>query len=561
MIWFCPEKDDRVNRFKRFGKIILAFDTIYAEGQRRYVESLSSYARQFLGQMDKPDVEYITGLSPSIAIDQKTTSRNPRSTVGTVTEIYDYFRLLFAKIGTAYCPMCGEKIQAQSIDQMVDQVMQLEERTRIQILAPIIRGKKGSHVKLIDSIRKEGYLRMMIDGEMVELSEDITLDKNKKHNLDVVVDRLIIRDDISSRLTGSLETALDLADGLVKVQVIDGETMTFNQKLSCPNQHVVLEEITTRMFSFNSPFGMCPECNGLGSHKSIDAELVLPNWNLSIEEGAIDPYATAKPGTYYFELFRALAERHGFSINQPLKEAPKAFIDELLYGTTEPISFRSNSHFSKNKRFYRTFEGVIQNLTSRYEYTGSEYMKDKIDSYMMEKPCSLCHGDRLRKEVLSVKINDKNIADVTKMSIKDSLKWFKNLELTPTQELIGRLVLKEIIERLQFLDDVGLNYLTLARSAGTLSGGESQRIRLATQIGSGLVGVVYVLDEPSIGLHQRDNALLIKTLRHLTDMGNTLIIVEHDEETMREADYIVDIGPVREFTGERLSLKALSMRL
>ena len=525
------------------GKSSLAFDTIYAEGQRRYVESLSSYARQFLGQMDKPDVEYIAGLSPSISIDQKTTSRNPRSTVGTVTEIYDYLRLLFSKIGEAYCPICGEKIQSQSIDQMVDQVMSLPEGTKIRILAPIIRGKKGSHVKLIDSIRKEGYLRMVIDEETFELSEKIELDKNKKHSLDVVVDRLIIRKNLGSRLAGSLESALALADGIVKVDIIGKEILLFNQKLACPNQHIALEEITPRMFSFNSPFGMCPDCNGLGFHKSIDPELLFQNMDLSIEEGGIDPYSSAKQGTYYYELFKALAVKHGFSISQPLKEAPKKFLDELLYGTKTPIRFKADSYFSDNRYFERKFEGIIENLTSRYENSSSEYVRDKLEDYMTERICDRCHGTRLKSEVLSIKICDQNIAQITDMSIKKALNWFENLKLTKVQELIGRLVLKEIIERLRFLDNVGLNYLTLSRMAATLSGGEAQRIRLATQIGSGLVGVVYVLDEPSIGLHQRDNAMLIKTLRHLTDMGNTLIVVEHDEDTMREADYLVDIGP------------------
>lgn len=525
------------------GKSSLAFDTIYAEGQRRYVESLSSYARQFLGQMDKPDVEYIAGLSPSISIDQKTTSRNPRSTVGTVTEIYDYLRLLFSKIGEAYCPICGEKIQSQSIDQMVDQVMSLPEGTKIRILAPIIRGKKGSHVKLIDSIRKEGYLRMVIDEETVELSEKIELDKNKKHSLDVVVDRLIIRKNLGSRLAGSLESALALADGIAKVDIIGKEILLFNQKLTCPNQHIALEEITPRMFSFNSPFGMCPDCNGLGFHKSIDSDLLFPNMDLSIEEGGIDPYSSAKQGTYYYELFKALAEKNGFSVSQPLKEAPKKFFDELLYGTKTPIRFKADSYFSDNRYFERKFEGIIENLTSRYENSSSDYVRDKLEDYMTERICNGCHGTRLKLEVLSIKICDQNIAQITDMSIKQALNWFENLKLTKVQELIGRLVLKEIIERLRFLDNVGLNYLTLSRMAATLSGGEAQRIRLATQIGSGLVGVVYVLDEPSIGLHQRDNAMLIKTLRHLTDMGNTLIVVEHDEDTMREADYLVDIGP------------------
>lgn len=526
------------------GKSSLAFDTIYAEGQRRYVESLSSYARMFLGRMDKPDVEYIEGLSPSISIDQKTTNKNPRSTVGTVTEIYDYFRLLWSKIGIPHCPVCGERIEAQSIDQMVDQVLTLPESTRLMVLAPIVRGKKGEHKKLLEATRKEGYLRAVIDGEMLEIEETPKLDKNIKHEIDVVVDRIILRDGIASRLTDSMESALELGDGLVKVQVIDGEQMLFSSKLACPNQHVSIEEITPRLFSFNSPFGMCPDCNGIGFSLEIDPQLVIPNYDLSIAEGGIDPFKTSKPGTYYFEIFKAIAKRHGQTVDTPLKDVPKKMIDELLYGTRGKIlEYRFNSSFGGWKTHRNAFEGIIPNIDRRYRQTGSDIMKDKFEEYMVEETCPSCHGRRLKDEVLAITVHGKNIAEVTEMSVEKSLQWFKDLKLTETEKIIGEQVLKEINERLMFLFNVGLQYLTLSRSAGTLSGGESQRIRLATQIGSSLVGVVYVLDEPSIGLHQRDNHLLLKTLRDLTDIGNTLIVVEHDEDTMRMADDIVDIGP------------------
>lgn len=526
------------------GKSSLAFDTIYAEGQRRYVESLSSYARQFLGRMDKPDVEYIEGLSPSISIDQKTTSKNPRSTVGTVTEIYDYLRLLFAKVGTPYCPVCGEKIQAQSIDQMIDRITELPEGTRLMIMAPIAREKKGEHVKLLESTRKEGYLRAMIDGELVDLEETPKLDKNKKHTIEVVVDRIVLREGIESRLTDSMESALAMGDGLTRVQIIDGEDLLFSSKLTCPNQHISMEEITPRLFSFNSPFGMCPECNGLGFSRELDPELILPNRALSLSEGAVDPFATSKPGTFYYEIFKAIAERHGVTVDTPLDEVPRKMIDEILYGTRgEKLRYRFKSHYSGTKSHSAAFEGVIPNLDRRYHQTGSDWMKDKFEEYMIEEQCPACHGKRLRDEVLAIRVGDLNISDVTEMSVTNAIRWFDALRLSQTQQVIGEQVLKEIKERLQFLQNVGLQYLTLARAAGTLSGGESQRIRLATQIGSSLVGVVYVLDEPSIGLHQRDNALLLKTLRQLTDIGNTLIVVEHDEDTMRTADDIVDIGP------------------
>lgn len=527
------------------GKSSLAFDTIYAEGQRRYVESLSSYARQFLGQMDKPDVEYIEGLSPSISIDQKTTSKNPRSTVGTVTEIYDYLRLLYARIGTPYCYKCGKEITSQTVEQMVDKIMEFEERTKLQILAPVIRGKKGEHIKVLDNIKKEGFVRVLVDGEIYDVSEEIKLDKNKKHTIEVVVDRIIVKEGIEGRLSDSLETALKLSDGLVIVDVIDKERIMFSEKLSCPDCNIAIEELSPRMFSFNSPFGMCQTCNGLGFHKEIDPNLVIPNPELSIEQGGLDPYGNTNESTYYYQMFKTLADDHGYSLDQPLKDAPKKFLDELLYGTKREISFEFLSHFDdKGVRKYKgKFEGIIPNLQRRYESTNSEYMRNKIDRYMAENPCSTCHGNRLRDEVLSVRINELNIAEATNLSITKAIEFFSGLELTEKEAIIGEQILKEIKERLNFLKDVGLDYLTLSRMAGTLSGGESQRIRLATQIGSSLVGVVYVLDEPSIGLHQRDNDKLLKTLRNLTDLGNTLIVVEHDEDTMYMADHIVDIGP------------------
>lgn len=527
------------------GKSSLAFDTIYAEGQRRYVESLSSYARQFLGQMDKPDVDYIEGLSPSISIDQKTTSKNPRSTVGTVTEIYDYLRLLYARAGTPYCYNCGREITSQTVEQMVDKIMESEEGTKLQILAPIIREKKGEHKKVFENIKKEGYVRVIVDGEMYDLGEDIKLDKNKKHTIEVVIDRIVVREGIEGRLADSLETALKLADGLVIVDYINKEKVMFSEKLACPDCNIAIEELSPRMFSFNSPFGACPTCNGLGFSREIDENLVIPNLDLSIDEGGIAPFANSNGQTYYYQLFRALAEEHGFDTKRPLKEAPKEFIKELLYGTDREIKFSFVSHFDEDgmRDYMGRFEGIIPNLQRRYESTSSDYIRDKIEEYMAENPCPTCGGRRLKKELLSVKINGLNIAEVTDLSVSQALEFFKDLKLTEKQQLIAHQILKEIRERLSFLKDVGLDYLTLSRSAGTLSGGEAQRIRLATQIGSGLVGVVYVLDEPSIGLHQRDNEKLLKALRNLTDLGNTLIVVEHDEDTMYAADYIVDIGP------------------
>ncbi len=524
------------------GKSSLAFDTIYAEGQRRYVESLSSYARQFLGQMEKPNVEYIEGLSPSISIDQKTTSKNPRSTVGTVTEIYDYLRLLYSKVGTPYCPVCGKEITSQTVDQMVDKVMSYEERTRLQVLAPIVSGKKGEHKKLLENMRKEGYIRAVIDGEMFELSEDIKLSKTKKHDIDVVIDRIIVKEGIESRLTDSIEQGLRLSDGVIKISIIDGEELLLSSKLTCPEGHVSYEEIEPRSFSFNNPYGMCEECNGIGHHLKIDPDLVIPNYNLSFEQGAVDPFATSKPGTYYYEMIKAVLDKNKFPIDKAFKEAPKKMIDEILYGTKDEITISFESHFSGFKRYRGRFEGVVNNLDRRYR-SASDNMKDRIGEYMTEIECSKCKGKRLKDKYLSIKIEDKNIIDITDMPITESYEWFSNLKLTGAKEVIAHDIVKEIKNRLKFLDDVGLGYLTMSRSSGTLSGGESQRIRLATQIGSALVGVVYVLDEPSIGLHQRDNNKLLEALRSLTDIGNTLIIVEHDEDTMRMADYIVDIGP------------------
>lgn len=524
------------------GKSSLAFDTIYAEGQRRYVESLSSYARQFLGQMDKPEVDEITGMSPSISIDQKTTSKNPRSTVGTVTEIYDYLRLLFARIGRPYCPKCGKEITSFSIDQMVDELMKLDERTKIQILGPNVVQKKGTHKKLLESIKKEGYVRVRIDGQLHDLMEDIDLNKNQAHTIETVVDRLIIKAGIESRLADSLELATEIGHGLVHVDVIGGETKVFSTKLSCPHCGIAIEEISPRSFSFNNPLGACPTCNGIGYSKEPDVDLILPNKDLSIDQGGISCYSNS-PGTYYYEIIRGLAKKFSVDTKVPIKDLPKDFLDALLYGSDQEISVSFDSYFSGRKRYRGTFEGIINNLKRRYTETNSDRMIDRIDDFMTDIPCPTCHGARLKESLLSVRIAGLNIYEVTELSISKALDFFKKLELTEKEKIIASEVLKEIISRLSFLDNVGLNYLTLARMSGSLSGGEAQRIRLATQIGSALVGVIYVLDEPSIGLHQRDNAMLLKTLRDLTDLGNTLIVVEHDEETMEAADEIIDIGP------------------
>ena len=537
------------------GKSTLAFDTIYAEGQRRYVESLSSYARQFLGNVDKPDVDSIEGLSPSISIDQKTTNRNPRSTVATVTEIYDYYRLLYARIGDAYCPVCGKKIEAQSIDQMVDKILELPEKTRIQILAPMIRGKKGQHKKALENIQKQGFVRVVIDGERHDLEEDIELSKTKKHDISIIVDRIVIKEGIESRLTDSLETALGLADGIILIDVIDGEPFMLSSKLACPDGHVSLPEITPNMFSFNAPLGMCPDCNGLGFHLQIDPELVIPDLNLSINQDAVDAYSGSAKDSYYYQTIRAIADHYDFSYDEPLKNAPKGLVDDILYGTKYDLSFIFDSRFSGRKRYKGKFEGAVTNLADRYERTNSETQRKRFREFMGEEECKTCHGDRLKPEVLSIKVDETNIADLTKLSVENSVKFFKDLELSEMKANIAELIIREIESRLKFLNDVGLGYLTLNRSASTLSGGESQRIRLATQIGSGLVGVCYVLDEPSIGLHQRDNDKLITSLRNLTDIGNTLIVVEHDEDTIREADFIVDIGPKAGVHGGRVVAK------
>lgn len=526
------------------GKSSLAFDTIYAEGQRRYVESLSSYARMFLGQMDKPDVDLVEGLSPSISIDQKTTNRNPRSTVGTVTEIYDYLRLLFSKLGHAYCPVCGEEIKAMAVDQIVDEILSWPDRTKILVLAPVIRGKKGRHEKAVKNLERQGYTRLLVDDEQYMIQEVPELDKNKKHDIQVVVDRLIVKDGIHSRLTQSLETALELADGTVFIQIVGGDRHTFSSKLACPNGHMQLESIEPRLLSFNSPQGACPDCNGIGFHAAVDEQLVVPNPDLSIDEGAIAPYSTSAKGTFYYEMIRAVAKKYKFPTDRPIGEAPKKLMDALLYGTKgEPVRFHFDSHFSGAKVFEDAWEGVIPNLTRRYRSSTSDAVQKKIRDYMAENTCETCHGDRLRPEALAIRIRGINIADFTHMSIRDALDWTKKLRFSATEDVIAHPIVKEVTARLQFLVDVGLDYLTLSRYAATLSGGESQRIRLATQIGSGLVGVIYVLDEPSIGLHQRDNNRLLSALRGLTELGNTLIIVEHDEDTMRAADYIVDIGP------------------
>lgn len=525
------------------GKSSLAFDTIYAEGQRRYVESLSSYARQFLGQMDKPEVESIEGMSPSISIDQKTTSKNPRSTVGTVTEIYDYLRLLFARVGHPYCPICGKEITSYTVDQMVDRIMELEERSRIVILAPVVRRRKGTHKKVLDKIKKDGFIRAVVDGEMLDITaEEVELDKNTFHDISIVVDRLIVKEGIESRLSDSIELALNASDGIVNVDVIDGETFVFSSKLACPECNIVIEEITPRSFSFNSPLGACEVCNGLGFSKEPDPELIIPNKDLSISEGAIASFSNVD-GTYYMEIFKQIAKHYKFSEKAPIKDAPPEMIKDILYGTKYNVNIRYKSMFSGMTGFKGNWEGVIYNLKRRYTETSSDRVIDKIDEFMSDEPCPKCHGKRLKDASLAVKVNGKNIAEVTDMSIVDALEFFNNLKLSEKEEIIAKQVLKEIRERLGFLKNVGLDYLTMSRMAGTLSGGEAQRIRLATQIGSHLVGVIYVLDEPSIGLHQRDNDRLLKTLRELTDIGNTLIVVEHDEDTMRACDMIVDIGP------------------
>ncbi|HBC97960.1 MAG TPA: excinuclease ABC subunit UvrA [Clostridium sp.] len=528
------------------GKSSLAFDTLYAEGQRRYVESLSAYARQFLGQMDKPDVDYIEGLSPAISISQKTTSRNPRSTVGTVTEIYDYLRLLYARIGVPHCPKCGREITQQTVDQMADKIMTLPERTKIQVLSPIIKGRKGEHVKVLNSIIKNGFIRARIDGTVIDLEdEDVKLEKNKKHTIEVVIDRLIIKGGMRSRLSGSIETALKLSDGIVIINVLGGEDMLFSEKFACPDCGISIGEITPRTFSFNSPFGKCDTCDGLGTLLEIDENLVIPDKKKSILEGAVIPWGegSLREDSWTFSILKALSKKYKFKLNTPIEKLSPKVVDILLYGLKgDKVRVR----YKKNNRvmeFNHSFEGVVNNLKRRYMETNSDYIKREIENYMSNNPCPACKGARLNPAVLSVTVGGKNIFEFCSMSITDELKFLKEIKLSKRDRIISDQILKEIGGRLQFLIDVGLDYLTLSRSAGTLSGGEAQRIRLATQIGSGLVGVLYILDEPSIGLHQRDNARLIATLKHLRDLGNTLIVVEHDEDTMRQADYIVDIGP------------------
>lgn len=528
------------------GKSSLAFDTIYAEGQRRYMESLSSYARQFLGQMEKPDVESIEGLSPAISIDQKSTNHNPRSTVGTVTEIYDYFRLLYARVGIPHCPKCGREIMKQTVDQMVDQIMALPERTRIQLLAPVVRGRKGTHAKLLERAKRSGYVRVRVDGSMYELSEEIVLDKNIKHSIEIVVDRLIVRPGIEKRLTDSVESVLHLADGLLVVDVIDGETMNFSQSFSCPDCGISIEEIEPRSFSFNNPFGACPECFGLGYKMEFAEELMIPDPSLSINEGAIAVtgwQSCTDKGSFTRAILDALCREYGFDLDTPFEQYPKKIHDILIHGTNGK-SVKVHYKGQRGEGVYDVaFEGLIRNVERRYRETGSETMKAEYETYMNITPCSVCKGQRLKPGALAVTVADKNISEVTAMSVEKLQKFLADLKLSDTQMMIGGQILKEIRARVKFLVDVGLDYLTLGRATGTLSGGEAQRIRLATQIGSGLVGVAYILDEPSIGLHQRDNDKLLATLKHLRDLGNTLIVVEHDEDTMLAADYIVDIGP------------------
>ena len=528
------------------GKSSLAFDTIYAEGQRRYMESLSSYARQFLGQMEKPDVESIEGLSPAISIDQKSTNHNPRSTVGTVTEIYDYFRLLYARVGIPHCPKCGREIAKQSVDQMVDQIMALPERTKIQLLAPVVRGRKGTHAKLFERAKKSGYVRVRVDGNMYELSEEIALDKNVKHNIEIIVDRLVVKPGIEKRLTDSVENVLQLSEGLLLVDVIDGESLNFSQSFSCPVCEISIDEIEPRSFSFNNPFGACPECFGLGYKMEFSEELMIPDPSLSINQGAIAVLgwqSCTDKSSFTRAILDALCKEYHFDLDTPFEDYPKKIHDILIYGTDG----KEVKVYYKGQRgegiYPVAFEGLIKNVERRYRETGSQTMKAEYETFMNITPCSACKGQRLKPGALAVTVGDKNISEVTTLSIERLQKFLDELQLTETQQLIGNQILKEIKARIRFLMDVGLDYLTLARATGTLSGGEAQRIRLATQIGSGLVGVAYILDEPSIGLHQRDNDKLLATLKHLRDLGNSLIVVEHDEDTMLAADYIVDIGP------------------
>ena len=526
------------------GKSSLAFDTIYAEGQRRYVESLSSYARMFLGQMDKPNVESIEGLSPAISIDQKTTSKNPRSTVGTVTEIYDYLRLLYARIGVPHCTVCGREIRQQTVDQIVDKIMTYETGTKIQVMAPVVRGRKGEHAKVLDSAGKSGYVRARVDGIIYDLSENIPIEKNKKHNIEIIVDRLVIKPEIASRLSDSIETTSKLGGGLVTVNFNGDEDVTFSQKYACPEHGVSIDELSPRMFSFNNPFGACPKCTGLGVFLKIDENKIIPDMSKSIRDGGIKGSGWAMEGSTIAAMYmEALAKKYNFSLDEPLENLPKETIDKILYGTGDDELTINKKSVYGGGTYQHKFEGIINNLERRYHDTSSNWIKDEIRSYMAEIPCDLCHGDRLSAESLAVTVGGLNIADFCKMSVIDALDFVGQLKLTEKEQIIGAEIIKEINERLNFLKSVGLGYLTLSRSSGTLSGGESQRIRLATQIGSSLMGVLYILDEPSIGLHQRDNDKLIAALKNLRDLGNTLIVVEHDEDTMRAADHIIDIGP------------------
>ena len=535
------------------GKSSLAFDTIYAEGQRRYMESLSSYARQFLGQMEKPDVDDIDGLSPAISIDQKTTSKNPRSTVGTVTEIYDYLRLLYARVGHPHCPECGKPIRRQSVDQIVDAVKSLPEKTKIQILAPLVRGRKGEFQKLFENAKKKGFVRVLVDGEMMRLDEEIVLKKQVKHNISIVVDRLVVRHDMDQRLTDSVELALEEADGLMEVEIIGGETLLFSRNFACPDCNISIGEMTPRMFSFNNPFGACPECDGLGYTMKIDPDFVIPDKNLSIAEGAIVTLNIGNMHGWYQQCIEALGREYGFTMRTPIKDFTKKQMDVLLYGTGGKKIRVEYIHASGDRRVYNSaWEGLINNYERRYKETNSAYIREEFEKYMSFKPCACCGGTRLKKESLAVTVGGLNISKVTDFSVGEALEFFRGLELSERESFIAKQVLKEIKSRLQFLKDVGLDYMTLSRSSGTLSGGEAQRIRLATQIGSSLMGVLYILDEPSIGLHQRDNAKLIETLHHLRDIGNTVIVVEHDEDTMLASDYIVDVGPAAGVHGGRI---------
>lgn len=528
------------------GKSSLAFDTLYAEGQRRYVESLSSYARQFLGQMDKPDVEYIEGLSPAISIDQKTTSKNPRSTVGTITEIYDYLRLLYARVGKPYCPKCKIPIEQQSVDQIVDSIMELGDRTKIQVLAPVIRGKKGTHEKVLDNIKRSGFVRARVDGSIYELTEEeVKLEKNIKHNIEAVVDRIIIKEGVEGRLSDSIETALKLSEGLVLINIIDREDILFSEKFACPECGLSIDELAPRLFSFNSPFGKCDSCDGLGTLMEIDENLVIPNKELSILEGAIATWGEGrlKEDSWTYAILKALSEEYDIDLSKPVKELSRKELDLILYGTNGKKMKVIYTKDGVKSQYNYAYDGEINSLKRRYRETNSDVIKNDIEQYMSDNPCPKCNGARLKKEALAVLVGDKNIYEFTKLSIKEELDYINSLEFSEKDTIISDQIIREIKNRLNFLIDVGLDYLNLSRNSGTLSGGEAQRIRLATQIGSALMGVLYILDEPSIGLHQRDNDRLIKTLKHLRDVGNTVIVVEHDEDTMKEADYIVDIGP------------------